>query len=415
MREVESAPFDEGTGTGIEWWRARRAEPALPLAEVKVTPAALAIYARQYLPQGHRTSSGNRCDLLRDGVEAFPEMLRAIEGARSYIRLETYMFLDDAVGQLFARALIEAVNRGVEVTVLYDALGSWGVSAAFFDLLEASGVAVRKFRPFSFTGFRRLISRDHRKILIVDGEVAFVGGINIAAHWAPKGVGAGWRDDVLRIAGPAVRHLERRFGATWRHQHFRLRKARRAFLQNDPKVRGDIKLTVLSSRRSIHRAYLRAIHSARERVLIAAAYFVPDRKIIQALKDAAARGVEVSLVLNRLSDHPILQFATRHYYRKLLEAGIRIYEWHQGVLHAKTAVVDGVWGTIGSFNLERMSLHFNHETNVFFADPRLGGAIERSFEMDCACCHPVELASWEKRPWWQKLIERACFVFRKLL
>jgi cardiolipin synthase len=307
----------------------------------------------------------------------------------------------------------------VHVKVLYDAMGSWTSRRGFFESLRQRGVDIRPFKPFSLSrGLRHLLRRDHRKILVVDGEVAFVGGVNISAHWAPAGKGPGWRDDVLRIEGPAVHELERRFVATWRmafqdrfdrirHKLYRLRRPGPS--------RGNVCLTVLSSRRSIHRAYLHAIARARRSVLIAAAYFVPDRRMVAVLREAAQRGVEVNLLLNGRSDHPLLEHATRAFYERLLSAGVRIFEWQRGVLHAKTAVVDGVWGTIGSFNLERLSLAFNHEVNAVFADPRLGRAVEESFRNDCGSCREVNLAEFRLRPWWQKVLERVFYFFRKVL
>jgi cardiolipin synthase len=231
------------------------------------------------------------------------------------------------------------------------------------------------------------------------------------------GQGANWRDDVLRIEGPAVRHLERRFLATWR---MAFQDRFRTWMQHRPRLRpgrprGDVSLAVLSSRRSIHRAYVHAIQRARRSVLVAAAYFVPDRKMVAALREAAERGVEVCLLLNGRSDHPLLEHATRAFYEKLLSAGIRIFEWQRGVLHAKTAVVDGVWGTLGSFNLERLSMRFNHEANVVFSDRRLGRELEDSFRGDCGSCREVDLMEFRRRPLWQKLLERFLYVFRKIL
>jgi cardiolipin synthase len=176
-----------------------------------------------------------------------------------------------------------------------------------------------------------------------------------------------------------------------------------------------VSLAVLSSRRSIHRAYLHAIQRARRSVLVAAAYFVPDRHMVAALREAAQRGVEVCLLLNGRSDHPLLEHVTRAFYERLLSAGIRIFEWQRGVLHAKTAVVDGVWGTLGSFNLERLSMRFNHEVNVAFTDRALGRALEDSFRGDCGSCREVDLAEFRRRPLWQKLLERALYLFRKIL
>jgi cardiolipin synthase len=172
---------------------------------------------------------------------------------------------------------------------------------------------------------------------------------------------------------------------------------------------------VLSSRRSILRAYLHAISRARRSVLIAAAYFVPDRRMMAALREAAQRGVEVSLLLNGRSDHPFLEHCAHAFYERLLGAGVRIFEWQRGVLHAKTAVVDGVWGTLGSFNLERLSMGFNHEVNAVFADPQLGRALEDSFRNDCGSCREVLLEEFRRRPLWKKVLERVLYFFRKVL
>ncbi len=381
--------------------------------------------AEDFLLGPGRAVPGNRFKLLHDGVEAFPEMLDAIRGARRKIRLEVYMFIDDAVGELFGRALAEAAKRGVQVHVLYDWIGSLGTRAAFFKRLRAQGVDVRAFKPFNISrGFGALVRRDHRKILVVDGEVAFVGGINLAAQWAPRGhaSGGGWRDDVMRVEGPAAQTIERVFCASWRMEAqkrlYRLRRVRRG---RDRKGavrrmhRGDVHAVVLSSRRSIHRAYLKAIEHARESVMIANAYFLPDRKLLSALKRAARRGVRVELVLAGKSDHPIVTWAARALYDQMLRAGIRIFEWYDGVLHSKTAVVDGTWGTVGSFNLEPMSLRFNYEANLVFTDRRWGGALQRSFLEDCRRCRRIDPETWAARPWWHRMVERAAYLFRRIL
>ena len=404
-----------------------RTEPQASVAgEPRPRPASAhderhAKLTRYYLPREHVLWPGNRCQLLHDGVEAFPAMLAAIEGARRYVRLCMYMFLDDAVGQLFARALSEAAGRGVEVTVFYDAFGSLGTPRAFFRRMRQAGVDVRPFRPFSWRFLRSLVQRDHRKLLIADGEVGFIGGMNLGAKWAPRGGeigGEGWRDDVLRVDGPAVRQLERAFGASWRlHLNLRLQRLR-ALLEVrrvwPSRARGDVSLAVLSSRRSIYRSYLHAIARARHTVLIAAAYFVPDGSLVRALTEASRRGVRVELILNSRCDHPLLTWVTRAFYQRLLDSGVVIHEWCSGVLHSKTAVVDGVWGTVGSFNLERISIHVNHEVNVAFADPRLGRILEESFERDRARCTRLDPERWRRRPRWQKALEAFLHLFRKL-
>ncbi|HVE82142.1 MAG TPA: phospholipase D-like domain-containing protein [Myxococcales bacterium] len=398
---------------------------AAPPASGPVPPSALEPRGRaladRYLPQGHALIQGNRCALLHDGAEAFPAMLEAIRGARRTVRLCTYMFYDDAVGRLFGRALAEVARRGVDVQVLYDAVGNWMVPGRFYQGLRDEGVDVRPFKPLSFRWLWSFIRRDHRKLLAVDGEVAFVGGLNVAAQWAPKGEGGGWRDDVLRVEGPAARALERSFQASWRFHFGRCRRYRRlrALLARRAARRvpglDEAALMVLSNRRSIHRAYLHAIQRARRSVRIAAAYFVPDRRLVRALEEAASRGVEVELLLNGKSDHPLVQLCARAFYQRLLGAGIRIYEWCGANLHCKTAVVDGVWGTIGSFNLERTSLWLNHEVNVVFADAGLGQALERRFAQDAGACRRVDPAQWPRRPLWQKVLERVLYRFRRMI
>jgi cardiolipin synthase len=331
------------------------------------------------------------------------------------------MFRDDSVGRLFAAELSEAARRGVEVTVTYDALGSLQTPRAFFERMRRADVDVRAVRPFELRRWRKLFRRDHRKLLVADGEVAFIGGMNLSAHSLPER-GAprpGWRDDVLRIEGPAVKHLEQRFHASWR-MHFskrlrRLRELLAARRARGVQGRGDLALAVLSSRRSIHRAYLHAIARARRTVYIATAYFSPDRRLLRVLEEAARRGVRVELILNARSDHPVMNWVARAFYERLLSAGVHIYEWGAGMLHAKTAVVDGIWGTIGSFNLDRVSLDLNDEMNVAFADPRLGSELEAAFLADRARCAVVALETWRKRPAWARAIEVLLFPFQSLL
>jgi cardiolipin synthase len=358
--------------------------------------------AQVYLAPCHARLPGNACRLLRDGEEAFPAMLGAIEEAQESICLQTYMFLDDAVGRRFSQALSAAAARGVEVLVLYDAVGSFSTPRRFFEALSQAGIQVRSLRPLSLRYWPPW-RRDHRKILVVDGQVAFTGGINLGVHWAPKSEGGGWRDDVLRIEGPAVAGLERRVRAGFRLSAWRRlgNRVRRLL----PRTRGSVALSVLGSRGSIHRAYLKAIRAARVRIRIAAAYFVPDGELLEALCGAARRGVDVALLLSGDSDHPLVRHAAARHYGPLLEAGVHIYEWQHGVLHAKTAVVDGVWGTLGSFNLERFSRRFHHEANVVFEDPRLALAVERSLESDCRMGRSVTLDAWAARPGWRKLLE----------
>lgn len=358
---------------------------------------------------------GNAVTLLRDGEEAFPQMVRAIEQAERSVYIEMYI-LDHVGAEGFDRALIAARRRGVEVHVLYDSLGSIRSKGSFFRHLRDAGVDVRSFRPLHQYLFRprQVLRRDHRKLVSVDGKVAFVGGINIAQQWKPRHEGGhGWREDVIRVEGPVVPSLDRRFRAMW----YAATRERLPPLPRDaaPFHEDGVRAYALTNRKAIHRAYLRAITAATESIVIANAYFVPDRAIRIALRRAARRGVKITLMLNARSDHWYMLYGTRSFYTRFLKDGIRIYEWRPTILHSKTAVVDGTWATVGSYNLERTSLHLNFEMNLFMFDPEFCQHLKRSLAEDFSCCSPISLRQWRTRPLWQKVLERICYTFRRFL
>ena len=354
---------------------------------------------------------GNQLRLLRDGERAYPAMLAAIDSARRTVHLETFIFADDATGQRFADALMRAADRGIDVTVLYDALGSWNTGGAFFKAMRRRGIKARAFNPiWPWPGLLRLFRRDHRKLLAVDGEVAFVGGINISNEWAPESQGgAAWRDDVVRIEGPVVAALDGVFRATWRSvvqnvaARLQLREKPQPSVPCGP--RGPHAVAIFAARRAIHKAYVTAIDAAERSVCIASSYFVPDRAILAALRRARDRGVSVELMLPGLSDHYSVLMAGRALYGRLLRWGVRIHEWQGHIFHAKTAVVDATWGTMGSFNLDRWSLRFSHELNAVFSDANLGGRLYQAFERDRAACLEVTLPLWKARPRWRRFLE----------
>ena len=329
------------------------ARPAVaPRADAPALARAYVLEPRAFVPH-------NEVRFLRDGERAYPAMLAAIASARRTVHLETFIFADDGTGRRFAEALMEAADRGVEVTVLYDAMGSWTTHGGFFRAMRRRGIKARAFNPvWPWPGLVRLFRRDHRKLLAVDGEVAFVGGINISDEWAPAEQGGGaWRDDVMRIEGPAVAALDGVFRATWRAVVQNV-AARLQLRDKPPPVfpsgpRGEHAVAIFAARRAIHKAYVQAIEAAVSTVCIASSYFVPDRAMLAALRRARDRGVEVQLILPGVSDHYSVLMAGRAMYGRLLRWGVRIFEWQSHVFHAKTAVVDAIWGTMGSFNLDR--------------------------------------------------------------
>lgn len=361
--------------------------------------------------------------ILRDGAQAYPAMLAAIAQATSTLCLETYILRDDATGARFAEALCARAQAGVEVNVMYDAWGS-DVSPAFLERLHRAGVRTLSFRPLRFFGTRlgaalaRLRRRNHRKALVVDGRVAFTGGMNIADEYAAATEGGGnWRDTQVRLEGPAAKELERLFLETWRrHRGAPLELARYA---RWPQPR-DGQVHIISNdfgkgRKGIRKAYADAIGKARVSIHLTQAYFLPPSRIVRLLQKAARRGVDVRIVLAAATDVKLVLLGARALYGRLLKSGVRVFEWRGRVLHAKTAVVDGRWTTIGSANLDALSLRANLEVNAVFEDEALGTAAERLFAEDVAACEEMTLAKWKARPWPERLLSWFAYQLRNWL
>jgi cardiolipin synthase A/B len=372
---------------------------------------------------------GNQLRLLRNGSAAYPEMLSAIASAEQQILLEMYWFGSDVIGQKFAAALRAAAERGIEVSIIFDAVGSVGASAEMFAELERAGAQVIEYNPIApwKRRFRlsRLTRRDHRKILVIDGKTGFTGGINIADYWLPLDEGgAGWRDDMVRIDGPAVAGLSDCFARVWARLGGRKLLLTEALLQPPVMERSRrIRLPAvrvlgqrfLRTQREISRAYLHYLRRAERRIFIANSYFVPDRRVLRALGQAARRGVDVRIIVPGQSDVDIVRHASRAVWGRLLRAGVRIFEWDESVLHAKTATVDGMWSTIGTFNFDYMSLRMNLEVNVSVLDARFAGRLEASFLTDFEVCREVLLADFRFRPLGQRLLEYIAYRLRKFL
>jgi cardiolipin synthase len=370
---------------------------------------------------------GNVVHLLKDGREAFPAMLEAIAQARRQVLLEMYWFGSDRVGRRFAAALIAARQRGVEVGVIYDSVGSISADPALFAELEQQGIPVLEYHPiapwrrrFRFS-VARLSRRDHRKILVVDGTVGFTGGINLADQWAPLEEGGGaWRDDMMRIEGPAVEGLSRCFHRVWRRHQLaplaRLPAAPSRSAGAEPllpvRILGE---RYYRHRHEIARDYASRLYAAKESVYIANSYFVPDGFIRRALVRAARRGIDVRVLVPAHSDVEAVKFAGRAQYEKLLEAGVRIYEWQDGMFHAKTAVIDGKWCTTGTFNFDYMSLRLNLEVNASVLDAALALKVERSFRDDLERAREIELSEIKFRSLSDRLLENTFYRLRKFL
>ncbi|HEY8942945.1 MAG TPA: phospholipase D-like domain-containing protein [Polyangiaceae bacterium] len=379
-----------------------------------------------------RFVAGNRIRLLRDGAEAFPVMLEAIAGARRQILFEMYWFDSDRIGRRFAAALLAAAGRGVEVALIYDAVGSFTADPEMFTELARGGVKVIEFNPVApwKRRFRlqRLSRRDHRKILVVDGRLGFTGGINIADQWLPEEEeGGGWRDDMVCVEGPAVHGFVQSFVKTWRSEGgaalgptpttwtaaSECDEASEAAEGQRVRVLGEG--FFFRNRHTISRAYLAHLYRAQRRAWLANSYFVPDRSVVRALVRAARRGVDVRIIVPDESDVPIANWASRAVWSRLLRNGVRIFQWSRSILHSKTAVVDGRWSTIGTFNLDHLSLRVNLEVNVAVLDEGFAATMEASFERDLLECREVDLRSFQYRSLGSRLLEFIAYRFRKFL
>jgi cardiolipin synthase len=374
-----------------------------------------ALHTRAFLP-------GNHVDVLRDGGRAYPAMLAAIAAAREYVHLETYILVADRTGRRFGQALIERARAGVDVRLLYDALGSIGLGSDFVNELRHAGVKTEAYNPIApWRPAFSLHQRDHRKILVVDGRMGFTGGMNISDDYAAvEDGGVGWHDMHCQITGPAVGDLARLFRRSWIKaggDHFHLRETR----SEESAISDDAALACIlgnEGRRKktpIRRVYLHAIRRAQHTIAITNAYFIPDRGIRRALVNAVARGVQVRVVVPARSDVPAVQWATRHLYAHLLRAGVKVYEWAGRMVHAKTAVIDEVWSTIGSSNLDYRSLTVNLEVVAIVIDRTFGRRMAEQFMLDVVESDEIRLEAWRKRPWWHRPIEWFFFQLRSWL
>lgn len=364
----------------------------------------------------------HRLAILRDGEQTFAAMLAAIRSARRSICLETYILRDDKTGARFGQALLERARAGVEVNVLYDAWGS-SLSIEYILWLSQAGVRTMPFHPVELSPtldktLARLTLRNHRKLLIIDGEMAFTGGLNLSDDYAsPDDGGQGWRDTHVRIQGPVVGELLGFFISTWKAaggQPLDPSRYPRQHTSRDPAVQVAAS-HLRRGRRTVRHAYGDAIREARSHIYITNAYFLPTVRLLQALRAAAKRGVDVRVMVAGTTDVAAVLHASRSIYGILLKAGVRLFEWEGRVLHAKTATVDRAWSTVGSSNLDRQSLRFNLEVNVIVRDSAFAGAMEAMFFQDLGSCREITLDSWEKRSLWERGASWAAYLARDWL
>jgi len=350
------------------------------------------------------------------GQDLYDDMLAAIEGAQRQVLLETYIWKGDEVGERFKKALADAADRGVEVHCIYDSFANFVVSPRFKRFPASMKVLPY---PVYNAGWRffdlRRYGRDHRKILVVDDSVAFVGGYNIGAAYATE-----WRDTHVRVTGPAVWDLKRAFADFWNLNRRRLlgASARPLLLGTaaewEPRIRVHRNVPRLWMF-PIRGMYLEAINRASRNIWMTQAYFLPDTDFVEALEAAAQRGVDVRLLVPHKSNHIVADWVSRGYYAQLLRAGVRILRFREAMVHAKTATVDGTWSTVGTANIDRLSLTGNYEVNVETIDGAFARTLEEVFQLDQTNCLELTLAEWEARDLHRRFTEAMLTPFRPLL
>lgn len=380
---------------------------------------------------------GNKVDLLVDGPSTYAAMLSAIGNAKDHINMETYIFEDDKVGQQFAAILVAKQQSGVQVNLIYDSVGSINTPKTFFSILKDNGINVLEFNPINPLDKRKdwqWNERDHRKLLIVDGKVAFVGGINISSVYSSGSFGGSakraskksketensipWRDTHLQLAGPIVAEFQKMFTETWQQQKG-LPLASKAYFPILMSQGNEVVRAIASSPEEpysqIYATLLSAINSAETQVFLTNAYFVPDPQLLIALKDAVKRGADVRLLLPEKTDSSLVFYASRSYYDELLSANVKIYEHQVALLHAKTALIDGVWSTVGSTNLDWRSFVNNQEINAVMLGQDFGAQMQNQLEKDLASSKQITLQEWRKRSIGARIKEQSARLWARLL
>jgi cardiolipin synthase len=378
---------------------------------------------KRYCSDTNRVTEGNRIVLLDAGQRTFDRMIEAIDEAERFVSLATFIFAADDTGKRFRESLIRASERGVDVRVIIDGVGSIDTPRSFFEPLIRAGAQIHTYHPVSLWRLRFVIwHRMHRKNLVVDGSKGFCGGLNV--HDAPllsEQGGKGWHDIHAQIEGPAVRDLHRSFLNTW----IRVRGQPSGFetLLPHPEPVGDHSVAIVSAggkkkgkrRRMIQREYWHAISRARRSIHLWNAYFIPGRGIRRLLRNACARGVDVRVILPERGNHPAVQFASEYLYAKLMRYGVKLLRWPGAMMHAKGAVIDSVWSTVGSYNMDAQSHLHNLELTVTVYSESFGSALETMFERDLRKCHEVDPEQWGYRPLADRVLQFFCHQFRNWL
>ncbi len=367
-----------------------------------------------------RPTPGNEVILIDNGDSAYDSILRTIRDARNNINISTYIFESDYVGKIFKDVLIQKVKEGVEVNVIYDAIGSIRASRKFFKEMKEAGVNLIEFHPIFTLNLIKLNQRLHRKLFIIDGKVAYIGGMNISCEYAgPKYKGYNWRDVMAKVEGPAVADLQTMFFALWIREGGTFKHRELEYFPQLHHVGNKDVVTVGTDywveRKQLRDTFLMLVRKAEREIFIESAYFLPDHDIRRALREAARRGVDVRIIIPRNTDVKTVYYARRAMYKKFLKAGVKIYEYTPHVLHTKMAIIDRSTVIIGSANFDYRGFLHNIEGNIFVEGGEIGRDASAIFKKDQENSLEVILEEFEKRSIIIKFVEWFLFFFRYLL
>jgi cardiolipin synthase len=358
---------------------------------------------------------GNFATLLKNGDEIFPAMTKAIREARTSVNLETYIFQPDEAGRQFADAMIEAARRGVEVRLLIDAWGS-----KLGDLqgpLEQAGVKWREYRPVRVISLYKVGKRTHRKILVVDGKVAFTGGLGISKQWLGNARNSHeWRDTQVMVTGPVVDQMQAIFAEDWTYTTGEILAGEKFYPRRDGRTGPVMAQAIKASRGDASSLakmlYYVAIKSATKSIHIQNAYFIPDQQVRNALVEAVKRGVDVKIMVpGRHIDLPMVRMASWLHYGDMLEGGVKIYEYRNTMLHNKVMVVDGLFSTIGSINFDTRSMKGNAEESLAFYNRDFAADIEAMFQEDLKRCDEITLHEFKNRGLAKRMSELVSYIW----
>lgn len=372
---------------------------------------------------------GNKVKLLVDGSATYAAIFKAVRNAKHHINIETFIFEDDEATRKLADLLVQKRAKGVQVNLIYDSYGSSGTPDSFFQGLRDKGINVVAFNPMNLlkiSGKRRVTYRDHRKIMIVDGRVAITGGVNFSQVYSSRVSGGEqerktelpWRDTDVQIEGPAVAEFQRLFLDTWGKQKGPA-LGKRNFFPHLKEAGKDLVQVIGSvsgvENRNTFIMYVSAISFASNSVHLTNAYFAPDNQTVEALVNAAGRGIDVRIVVPGTTDVPLSLYAGQYYYSTLLNSGVKLYQRRNAILHAKTAVIDGVWSTVGSTNMDFWSFARNDEVNAIILSSEFASQMERMFNWDLAESDQIKREEWEQRPLFPRIKELLAHLFAHLL